>query len=183
MNRSASAISSSITQKSSSNRAAFASNRDTSHRSRLPPVRLSASDRCHRRQAAAQGRRHARPSAITDSAPRSASPVAMTSPKSPSLRRAARGRRFEPRRQALVLKRAIAGEARQRDVRAQEGAGPARAFLAARIDDPRLGDEHPARPLIQRPRPAPRPSLIGLVKWRLNAVVSRKRSLTRLLAA
>ena len=42
-------------------------------------------------------------------------------------------RRLEPRGQAVVHQRgAIAVEARQRDVRAKEGAGAARAFLARR---------------------------------------------------
>jgi hypothetical protein len=81
-------------------------------------------------------------------------------------------------------RRTIAVEAAQRDVRAHEGAGAARAFLAVGIDEPRLADEHPplaARP--SAPRRSPGRSRSGRVKTRLKAVVSRKRSLTRLLQA
>ena len=55
----------------------------------------------------------------------------------------------------------IAGEAGQRDVRAHEGAGAARRFLAVGIDQPRLGDEHPP--------PAADPAALGDHRSRLAA--------------
>ena len=39
------------------------------------------------------------------------------------------------------------------------------------------------RPLIQRPSAVTFPALTGLVKWRLNEVVSKNRSVTSVLAA
>ena len=149
MNRSGRATSSSINHRSGSNRRRFCD--QFAHR--IPALRAGRrADRLPRyapsRQARARGRRRARRGCAMSrtSAPRSGSPRARIMPNPPSV--SARRTRLDassPRRQALVHHAgAIAGEARQRDVRAQEGAGAARAFLAARIDDPRLGDEHPA---------------------------------------
>ena len=67
-------------------------------------------------------------------------------------------------------------------MRAHEGAGAARRFLAVGKQDTRLANKDPALALIQRPSAITGPVFMGRVKTRLKAVVRRKRSLTRRVA-
>src|SRR6478609_5578193 len=84
---------------------------------------------------------------MTSNVPASRSPLAMTVANPPAAwtaRISPETSRCAGRRSSITsLRRAIAGESRQGDVRAHERAGAAPDFLALGIDEVRLGDEHP----------------------------------------
>ena len=147
MNRSGSGTSSSINHKSPSNLRSFlAEFRD------LPPSAPYAGPTdlpdivAVRRPASARDKTTCRPARHDqqDQRPRSGRPWQDRRRSRRRPRRGAQARASTCAGEAPGISGAIAGEAGQRDVRAHEGAGAARAFLALGIDHPRFGDEHPA---------------------------------------
>src|SRR3954452_13497452 len=90
---------------------------------------------------------------ITTIEPAVSSPLARTAPKPPSdsARRSMALTRIALVSRASISAGRVAGEARQRNARAHEGAGSPPRFLALGVDQPRLADEDSA----PSARPAP----------------------------